>query len=157
MPMKRPQINKTVPHVLSLQKGDVVALSLRDGRWAYARVFRGAVIGVFRLLSCRLLPLERLTGYSMAFCVGFFCMPKQKPDMDWIFLGQMPFAAGEAEWPPPAFSEDAASPGHFHIHYMGKISSVTKAQTEGLHRAIMSSPGSIRKRILQQCRDWPVI
>jgi len=60
MPMKKPQVNKIIPHILSLKMGDVVAIPLRDGRFAYGHIFRRATFGIFRCLSSDLAPLEYL-------------------------------------------------------------------------------------------------
>lgn len=154
-PMKKLQINKVIQRILSLQTADVVSIPLRDGRWAYARIFQGANLGVVRCLGSEILVPGLIAGQPMAFHAVFFCTPKQREDLDWIYLGQMPFLPNEADWAPPSFSEDVASPGHFRIHHQGKITPATKEQVKGLDKAVMSSPASIRKRILESCENWP--
>lgn len=154
--MKEPKIGQQVPHVLALKTGDVVAIPTRDGRWAFGHVFRGATLGVFRCLSFKPLALELLAGQQMAFHVGFFCTPKQKSDFDWVYLGKIPFTSDDEAWPPPRYIEDVASPGNFSLYDKGGIIPASKQQVQGLQKQVMSSPASIRKRILENCIDWPI-
>ncbi|WP_157447652.1 hypothetical protein [Chthoniobacter flavus] len=157
MPISKLQVGLPVPHVLSLKPGDAVAIPLVNGKWAFGRVFRAATLGIFQCLSTFLVPPDKLLGTPIAFHVGFYCMPKQKPDFDWVYLGCVPFESDEEAWPPPQYSEDVASPGHFHLHYKGKISPAGDQQIRGLERHVMSSPGSIRKRVSETSTSWPNI
>jgi hypothetical protein len=157
MRLKETRVGEKVPNVLAIKARDVVAIPTRDGRWALARIFRGAMLGVFRCLSSVPVLPERLVEQQISFHVGFFCMPKQKADFDWVYLGRLPFKSDEDEWAPPQYSEDVASPGHFRLYYKGKITPANRDKIQGLEKQVMSAPASIRNRILQNCADWPIL
>ena len=154
------KVGHPVPSVMRLRTGDVVAVPLRDrGRtFAVGRVFAGAAIGIFRGRWKRPPPADELGALArlpMAFHVGFFCMPSQRPDLDWVYLGELPFESEDAAWPPPSYIEDIICPGTYRIYHRGRMRPATPEQVKGLEAQIMLSPKALRDRARAESADWP--
>ncbi len=98
--------------------GDVCALDLGDGRFAYGRVLRDASIAIYRTILTT--PSAPPVGERpFAFTVGIYDdLPgsEQCP-----VVGHDPFGSENESWPPPAKIVDPIS-GRVRIYYRGQIS-----------------------------------
>src|SRR3954471_10636069 len=80
---QRMKIGEKITSVKRLKPGDLLAIPLEPGLFAFARIYRNARLGLFALRSSTLAAPEDLLKLTPeAFC-GFFCMPKQRKELDW--------------------------------------------------------------------------
>jgi len=108
---------------LSKQKykvGQIVAISLPDHKFAYAKVFNDFDLGVYDFLSDEIEPLERVVKNRFA----YFNAVTDRAIKSGAFLviGEEPFPDEESAWAPPMAS--GVFPGHpdvglLHIDHKG--------------------------------------
>ena len=79
--------------------GDVVAIPLPDGRYAFARLYRSNEFGVLRTVSSTMPPLEDLKRLGFAFFLAGTDEAIKRGD--WPIVAEWPFASGEEPWAPP--------------------------------------------------------
>lgn len=100
--------------------GDVYAIPLPNGQFAFGRAFRDAGFGVYRDLL---------------------------RDNVWKFIENRPFKSEEMEWPPQRCIKDSIS-GEYSIYYKGEIYPAKKEECEGLEVAAVWDRNHIIDRIM---------
>jgi hypothetical protein len=147
---RRKIIGQPLPRPGALKLGDVAAIPLTDGRFGYGRQFRDAALGVLKITSQQVLPLESVMGQTVAFFVSY-CEPIDHPD--WIYVGKWKFDDEDTAWGPAQYIRDVISPDVYRIYHRGKMRAATKEETDGLARHVLLSPSHVRERIETFFRD----
>jgi hypothetical protein len=94
--------------------GDVYAIPLPNGKYAFGRIFKDAGIGVYKHIG------NNIEGKPMAeefqFNVGVFDYVLKSGD--WTVVENRPFKNEEEEWPPPYYIKDLNT-GKYSIYHKG--------------------------------------
>jgi Immunity protein 26 len=119
-------MRRTKPRV-----GDVVQLTLPDGRYAYGRVLRDASVAFYRQTGRE--PGQAPFGSrDYQFVVGVYDDVLQSSDV--TVVGHDPATSPEDEWPPPYSVTDRVS-GAAQIYRNGVMRPATADQVRGLEPA----------------------
>jgi hypothetical protein len=107
--------------------GDVLAIPLSEGVYAFCRVLKDASVGVYRFLasSPKNLPSPE-TGYL--FVVGVY--RDVLTSGGWPVVARRPFVDEDAAWPPPHVVQDPLS-GRFSIYHRGTFRPATPEEDAG--------------------------
>ena len=129
-----------------MKVGDVFQIPLPDGRFAYARVYRDASIGVYREVSET--PNNPPIGSrDFLFIVGMYKdVPKTN---NWPKVGKDSFSTPESEWPPPMFVKDVMS-GRYQIYHKGEFRDADVSQVSELEEAAVWDADHIMARIIRE-------
>lgn len=119
--------------------GQIVAIPLPDGKFAYGKVFNNFAVGVFEFLS------ENIT-YSLDSIIKnnflFYSAVTDRAITSGIFtvIGEQPFFSVDSAWAPPMaagiFPEDH-SIGMLHITHKGKYLPASPSQAAGMDICVM--------------------
>ena len=105
-----------------IKTGDVLAIPLADGRFAFCRVLEDASIGVYRYIADSLdAPPPVDTDYL--FAVGVY--RDVLTSGQWPFVARVPFKNKEEAWPPPYVVRDPIT-GKESIYHKGKVRCVLR-------------------------------
>ena len=126
--------------------GVVFAIPLPDGRFAYGKQFRDATVGVYRVVTSKLIPITQIVGKRFAFHAGLFRLRMGQ----WPILGLDKFASDEASWAPACYMEEILRPGSFSIYHRGTMRPATPSQVASLDEQVMYSPQGLIERILSE-------
>lgn len=113
--------------------GQIVAIPLPDGRFAYAKVFNDFDLGVYDFLSDEIEPLERVVKNKFS----YFNAVTDRAIKSGAFpvIGEQPFPDEESAWAPPMasgiFPEDPGV-GVLHIDYKGITRPATSQEAAGM-------------------------
>ena len=113
--------------------GQVVAIPLPDGRFAYAKVFNDFDLGVYDLVTDAVEPLERVVGHAFS----YFNAVTDRAIKSGAFtvIGDAPFSDEESAWAPPmasgVFPEDPGV-GVLHIDHKGESRRATPQEAAGM-------------------------
>jgi hypothetical protein len=126
-----------------VKTGDVVAIPLDDGRFAFARVLKDAAIGVYEYTAnSQDVPPPIDTPY--AFVVGVY--RDVLTSGQWPVVLRQPFPNEEDAWPPPNVVRDVIS-GKVSIYYKGVMRPASSEEAEGLEPAAVWDKEHILERI----------
>jgi hypothetical protein len=115
---------------ITVKLGDVFEIKLPDGRYAYGRVYRENVVGIYRLTSD--LPNNPPIGSrEFLFHVGMYKDVFRTRVV--TIVGQDPFKNGEDAYAPPMCIKDPLS-GRFELYHRGKTRPATANECRGLER-----------------------
>ena len=123
--------------------GDVYAIPLPSGKFAFGRTFADGDIGIYEHIGNNLTDLPSKENYQ--FIVGVY--EDVLKSGNWLFVENRPFASEEDAWPPPAFICDSLS-GEFSLYHKGVITPSTKKQCWGLERAAVWDAEHVVDRIM---------
>ncbi|MFA1642151.1 Imm26 family immunity protein [Chryseomicrobium imtechense] len=123
--------------------GDVYAIPLPNGNFAFGRAFRDAGIGIYQHIGNDINDLPQKEEYQ--FIVGVYesALKSEK----WPFVENRPFEREDEEWPPPSCIKDQLS-GEFEIYYKGEIRNASKEECEGMEVAAVWEAEHIIDRIM---------
>lgn len=125
--------------------GDVVQISLPDGRYAYGRLYRDASVGVYRTITNE--PQNPPIGSrDFMFHVGIYEDVIRSGEFP--VVGRDPFDDPESEWPPPNYIKDKIS-GEYSIYHKGEIREASESECKGLEEAAVWHSHHIVDRIMQ--------
>jgi hypothetical protein len=128
---------------IRIRPGDILAIPLNDGRFAFGRVHKDASIGVYRYVaSSPDKPPPPETDYL--FTVGVF--RDVLTSGEWPVVASRPFQNEEQAWPPPYSVCDPIS-GKFSAYHKGRMRSASSAECEGLEPAAVWDKEHIIDRI----------
>lgn len=127
--------------------GDVVAIPLPNGRFAYAKVYRDAGLGVYDLVSGHILPVEDVVGCEVVFVDG--CFFTSIENGEWKIIGNDPFEFEEDAWPPPHYIEDVIIPSKYRIYHKGDMRPASAEEVKGLDRAVVHQTFTFINRIMK--------
>jgi hypothetical protein len=122
--------------------GNIHAIPLPNGNFAYCRTFRDASIGIYVQIGENIEDLPKKEDYQ--FIVGVY------NDVltlgDWPLVDYRPFKNEEEEWPPPYCIIDSIS-CEVSIYHKGEISKANKDDCQGLEIAAVWEAEDIIDRI----------
>jgi hypothetical protein len=126
-----------------IKVGDVLAIPLPDGRFAFCRVLKDAAIGVYDdLAATKDAPPPLDTNYS--FVVGVY--RDVLTSGEWPRVLREPFAHEEDAWPPPFVVRDVIS-GDVSIYHKGIMRPASAEECQGLEPAAVWEKEHILDRI----------
>lgn len=129
--------------------GDVYAIPLPNGLYAYARVFKDAGFGVYNKLGDTLNP-EIDEEWKYQFIISVFKDLLQ--DGQWIYVKNIPFRQKDEEWPPKRYIRDPIS-NSYSIYYKGEIKSSSVEECIGLEYAEVWDRELVVNRIMKEIAD----
>jgi hypothetical protein len=115
--------------------GSIVAIPIKDNKFAFAKTFKDGELGVYDLISDSLLPVQDIIKHSISFYQ--YGTHKAIKNGDWIILGVEPFASEEDTLLPPMATcydrdTDTWTMSKPMIYYNGQESVVPVEKTRGL-------------------------
>jgi hypothetical protein len=141
--MKATPKNKRIKY----SPGSVIAIPIKDNRYAFAKTFNDGELGVYDLTSDSLLPAQDIIKHSISFYQ--YGTHKSIKNGDWPILGVEPFALKEDAVLPPMATcydrdTDTWTMSKPMIYHNGKEFFVTPEKTKGLDIfGVCISPESI--------------
>lgn len=123
--------------------GDVYAIPLPNGKYAFGRKFKDAGIGIYKYIGVSIEDIPKDEEYQ--FIVGVYEYVL-KSDA-WTVIENRPFKNEEESWPPPACIIDSIS-GNYSIYHKGEIRRSTKSECEDLEIATVWADNHIIDRIM---------
>ncbi|HNX60000.1 MAG TPA: Imm26 family immunity protein [Spirochaetota bacterium] len=126
-----------------IKLGDIHAIPLPDGRYAFCRVFKDGCIAVYAHISHSVDDLPGEEEYQ--FVVGVYA-DVLKSGL-WKVVGNRPFQDSEEQWPPPMCIVDSIS-GEYSIYHMGEIRKSNRDDCDGLEIAAVWEAEHIVARIM---------
>src|SRR5262245_51651565 len=126
-----------------IRVGDIVAIPLTAGRFAFGRVLKDASIAVYRYVSDAESSVPPLTT-PYAFVVGVY--QDVLCSGSWPLAERVPFENEDDAWPPPHAVHDVIS-GRFSIYYKGQMRPASPEEAEGLEPAAVWDKHHILQRI----------
>lgn len=128
-----------------VRTGDVYAIPLPNGQFAFGRAFRDAGFGVYRKMGTSITDLPNMKDEDYQFVVSVY--RDLLRDNVWKFIENRPFKSEEMEWPPQRCIKDSIS-GEYSIYYKGEIYPAKKEECEGLEVAAVWDRNHIIDRIM---------
>ena len=126
-----------------VQVGDVLAIPLDDGRFAFCRVLKDASIGVYDYVVATPETLPPL-DMSYAFVVGVYT--DVLTSGEWPRVLRKPIPNEESAWPPPYVVRDVIS-GKVSIYHQGVMRPASSEECQGLEPAAIWDKEHILERI----------
>jgi hypothetical protein len=123
--------------------GDVYAIPLPIGKFAFGRIFKDAGIGIYKHIGESDKDLPLVEEYQ--FIVGIYEYVLKSGN--WTFIENRPFNNEDEAYPPPSCIIDSIS-GKYSIYHKGEIRSATKSECEGLEIAAVWADNHIIDRIM---------
>ncbi|WP_318837553.1 Imm26 family immunity protein [Psychrobacillus glaciei] len=123
--------------------GDVYAIPLPNGKYAYGRVFADAGFGVYEHIGESMADTPISEDYQFNVGVYQHALSSGK----WTFIENRPFKKEEEAFPPPTCIIDSIS-GEYSIYHKGEIRSATKSECEGLEITAVWDANHITDRIM---------
>ena len=124
--------------------GDIYAIPLPDGKYAFGRVMKDAGIAIYKDISNN--PHDIPTVEEYQFIVGVYRDVLQSGD--WQIVDNRKFNNEEEAWPPKTYIKDVTS-GEYSIYYKGEIIKSTEEECKGLERAAVWEGCLIIDRIMR--------
>ena len=128
---------------IRLKLGNVYAILLPNGKYAFGRTFKDASIAIYNHIGGTMEDLPKDEEYQ--FIVGIY--EDVLKSGNWPVVDNRPFVSQEEAWPPPTCIIDKIS-GGYSIYHKGEIRKSTKAECEGLEEAAVWDSGLIIDRIM---------
>jgi hypothetical protein len=126
-----------------IRVGDVLAIPLNKGRFAFCRVLKDACIGVYRHVAARKeAPPPPDTEYL--FVVGVY--RDVLTSGQWPLVARVPFESEEEAWPPPHVVRDPID-GKCSIYHHGQMRPAAPTECDGLEEAAVWEKEEILDRI----------
>lgn len=126
-----------------IKLGDVYAIPLPDGRFAYGRRFKDASIAIYRYIADSIEDIPKDEDYQ--FIVGVY--DDVLKSGSWPVVENRPFKNEEDAWPPPSCVIDKLS-GGYSIYYKGEMNRASKQECDGLEIAAVWEAEHIIDRIM---------
>lgn len=123
--------------------GDVYAIPLPNGKYAFGRIFKDGCIGIYNHIGGSIEDIPMAEEYQ--FIVGVYEYVLKSGA--WTVIENRPFKNEEEAWPPPACIIDSIS-SDYSIYHKGEIRRATKSECEGLEIAAVWADNHIIDRIM---------
>jgi hypothetical protein len=127
-------MKKSKPALPEPQPGTVVCIPLPDGRYAYAKVFRGNDFGVYDLVSRPPASLAEVSTHP--FLYHQLGTDEAVRSGAWPTLGIEPFADEESAWGPPQaggiYPDMEIDPIMLQIQHKGRLRRASLEEVQGL-------------------------
>lgn len=126
-----------------IKLGDVYAIPLINGKFAFGRRFNDGAIAIYKHIgqSAEDIPLTE----EYQFIVGVYDYVLKSDD--WPLITNRPFGNEDDAWPPPACIIDPLN-GDYSIYYKGEIRPSRRSECEGLEVAAVWGAEHIVDRIM---------
>ena len=127
--------------------GSVIAIPLKDNKYAFSKIFNDGGLGVYDLISDSVLPLQDIVKHAISFYQ--YGTDSAIKSGDWPILGVEPFAAKEDSFLPPMATcydrdSDTWTMGKPKIYFKGESFFVSAKKVKGLDIfGVSISPESI--------------
>lgn len=116
----------------TIQLGDVLAIPLPDGKYAFGRVHRDTSLSIYDYVGASPEDLPEESGSEAQFTVAVEEAALQSGH--WPVVDHRPFNSAEEQWPPPSHIYDERSDKYF-LYDKGIITSSTPEECAGLEPA----------------------
>lgn len=126
-----------------IKLGDVYAIPLPSGKFAFGRRFLDASIAIYRHIGKNIDDIPKTEEYQ--FIVGVYDYVLKTGN--WPIVDSRPFANIEEAEPPPACIIDSIS-GEYSIYYKGEIRDASKEECKDLEVAAVWEAEHIVDRIM---------
>ncbi len=126
-----------------IKLGDVYAIPLPNGMYAFGRIFKDAGIGIYKHIGESIDDIPKDEKYQFTVGVYEFVLKSG----DWSVVENRPFNNEDEAFPPPFCIIDSIS-GDYSIYHKGEIRSATKLECKGLEVAAVWSDYHIIDRIM---------
>jgi len=123
--------------------GDVYAIPLPNGNFAFGRIFKDAGIGIYKYIGESIEDIPKVEEYQ--FIVGVYEYVLKSGD--WTVVENRLFKSDNEAFPPPTYIIDSIS-GEYSIYHKGEIRSATKSECEGLEVTAVWADNHIIDRIM---------
>lgn len=116
--------------------GNIIAIPLLDGRFAYAKMFNDCLFGVYDLISVGLIPVTEVIRSSFAFHQSSTDLAIKSGE--WAVIGSEPFADADSAWAPPQATcyvretNEWTMGGIPRVDYRGQMQVATLDEVRGL-------------------------
>ncbi|MFC4809846.1 Imm26 family immunity protein [Paenibacillus sp. GCM10023250] len=127
----------------SVKLGDIYAIPLPDGNYAFGRTFLDSGLAIYKQISNRIDDIPAREEYQ--FIVGVYRSALKSGD--WPVVGNRPFQDEEEAWPPPSCIVDRIT-GQYSIYHKGEITKSTYSECEGLEITAVWAAEQIIDRIM---------
>ncbi|MDP4147334.1 MAG: Imm26 family immunity protein [Bacillota bacterium] len=126
-----------------LKLGDVYAIPLANGKYAYGRSFKDACIAIYKHIGDNIYDIPKTEEYQ--FTVGIYKDVLQSGQ--WLIVDSRPFKDDDEAWPPPMCTIDMIS-GRYSIYHKGQFRASSKSECDGLEQAAVWEAEHIVDRIM---------
>jgi hypothetical protein len=123
--------------------GDIYAIPLPNGMYAFGRVMRDAGIAIYKYIGSSVEDIPKTEEYQ--FIVGVYKDVLQGGA--WTVVGNRPFNNEEESWPPKEYILDQIN-GSYRIYHKGEMIPSTQEECEGLEEATVWDAHHIIDRIM---------
>lgn len=113
-----------------LNIGDVYAIPMPNGKYAFGRTFKDACIAIYQHIGDDIQDIPKMENYQ--FTVGVY--KDVLKSGQWIKVENRPFSNADEQWPPPMCVIDSIS-ANYSIYHKGEIRPASKVECEGLEIA----------------------
>ena len=116
--------------------GNVVAIPLPNGKFAYAKIFDDCDFGVYEVISDGILPLSAVISSHIVIYQA--CTDSSIKNGEWKVIGEEPFIDPESAWAPPKATfyvreaDEWTVFGKPHIYHKGETRMATLEEVRGL-------------------------
>jgi hypothetical protein len=133
---------------MSYRIGDIVAIPLPNGEFAYGKLHRDASIGIYDVVSDPLLPPTAVITKPFMFFSGIFDTAIKRGI--WLKIGYEPFQDENSEWPPPAYIQDVIDPSKYRIYFKGQMTPAKQSEIHSLDKQTMRKPKQLVDEICRR-------
>lgn len=126
-----------------LKIGDIYAIPLPNGKYAYGRSFKDACIAIYKHIGNTVDDIPKTENYQ--FTVGVYKDILQSEQ--WPIVENRPFKDDNDAWSPPMCTIDSIS-GEYFIYHKGEFRASSKSECEGLEQASVWEAEHIVDRIM---------
>lgn len=123
--------------------GDVYAIPLPNGKYAFGRTFRDSCIAIYKNVGNTIKEIPETEEYQ--FTVGVYKDILQSGQ--WPVVESRPFKNDDESWPPPMCTVDNIS-GEYSTYHKGEFKKSSKTECEGLEEAAVWEAEHIIDRIM---------
>ena len=130
-----------------IKLGDVYAIPLPNGMYAFGRVMKDAGISIYKHIGSSCKDIPQTEEYQ--FIVGIYKDVLQNGE--WELVENRPFNNEEEAWPPKQYIIDKIN-GRYSIYHKGEIVPSTEEECQGLEVAAIWDSHHIIDRIMGEER-----
>ena len=126
-----------------IKLGDVYAIPLPNGKYAFGRRFKDAGIGIYKHIGQSIKDTPKTEDYQ--FIVGVYDSVLKSEH--WTVVDNRPFESEDDAFPPPQCVIDQVY-GKYSVYHKGIMRKATKAECEGMEIAAVWDEHHIIDRIM---------
>ncbi|WP_151736185.1 Imm26 family immunity protein [Paenibacillus tengchongensis] len=131
----------------TIQLGDVLAIPLPDGKYAFGRLYRDTSLSIYDYVGETPKDLPQESESESQFTVAVEEAALQSGH--WPVVDHRPFGSDEEQWPPPSHIYDEKS-GKYFLYDKGIITSSTREACAGLETAAEWEEEQVVARIVEE-------